>query len=103
MTWLYPPTTHSLVYIFVPYHMGGFTILRTVDNILLYICIGFGCFAGYIGGGVFLNVKWRTSEPDKLKLNKVVTPRSTPEIFTIIFGDRPTILDLILPTKVKFN
>ncbi len=103
VTWLYPPTTNSLVYIFVPNHMGGFTVLRTVDNILLYVCVGFACFAGYIGGGVYLNVKWRTSEPDKLKLKKAVTPRSIHEISSIIFGDRPTILDFFLPTKVRFN
>ena len=51
----------------MPVELGGYDTIRIIDNLLLYICVGFSAFALWIATSVLLNIRNGTSEPDKLK------------------------------------
>lgn len=53
--------------IMLPEKMGGYTLLRIVDNVLFYICVGFTLFALYISLGTLYNVRTKTSMPNNFK------------------------------------
>ena len=66
--WLYFPSPLTIPYVvWYSEEDGGFTLVRTVDNMLLAICFGFALFAGNMGISCFLNLRCYRSEVDKAR------------------------------------
>ena len=105
ITWLFPLTPYHMLYIFYYSEAdGGYSTLRTIDNLVFIQCVGFCFFIAKIVWSVLNNLRTRTSAPDQLKkgqFNVFVEPRTFKQMHEIIFGERPSLKDYFLPTLVK--
>lgn len=73
ITWLIIPTNTLINKLALPVELGGYDTVRIIDNVLLYICVGFSAFALWIATSVLRNIRNGTSEPDKLKKKPIKT------------------------------
>lgn len=65
ITWIFPLTPYHLLYVFYYSEAeGGYSALRTIDNLLFIQCVGFCFFCVKIVWSVISNLRTRTSAPD---------------------------------------
>ena len=108
LTWLYFPSPLTIPYVlWYSEEEGGFTVARTVDNMLLAICVGFALFAGNMGVSCLLNLRCYRSEVDKARSDyhkmSFTKTRSFKELIAVIYGDKVNSpLDYFLPTDPVF-
>ena len=101
LSWMFLPGPHNYLNIFwLNEQDGGFGSLRTLDNFVMIWCIQLASFCIGISFVVLSNIRNKTNSIEKLQNLKSESIRSNREVFQIVFGQKASLLDIILPTTI---